>query len=125
MPAEFGQCCYVLAVHDVAASQRHYVDVLAFEPLDIDAPGWRFVQRGPARFDLGECPDMPEASTLGDHSWIARIFVDGLDAYHAEIAPRGANILSGPADKPWGLREMAVRTPDGHRLMFCEPTAAR
>lgn len=120
MTATFGQCCYVTAVHDVAKSQAYFVDKLAFEPLDIDAPGWRFVQRGTARFDMGECIGVPEAKTLGDHSWIARIFVDGLDEYHAEIAPRGAEILNGPTDKPWGLREMAVRTPDGHRIMFCE-----
>jgi catechol 2,3-dioxygenase-like lactoylglutathione lyase family enzyme len=120
MTAQFGQCCYVTAVHDVAASQAYFVDKLAFEALDIDAPGWRFVQRGTARFDMGECIGVPEASTLGDHSWIARIFVEGLDDYHAEIAARGAEILNGPADKPWGLREMAVRTPDGHRIMFCE-----
>ena len=120
MSAEFSQCCYVLAVHDVETSRKHYVEALAFEPLEIDAPGWRFVQRGPARFDFGECPDMPQAGTLGDHSWIARIFVDGLDAYHREIADKGAEILNGPQDKPWGLREMAVRTIDGHRLMFCE-----
>jgi uncharacterized glyoxalase superfamily protein PhnB len=69
---------------------------------------------------MGKCIGVPEASTLGDHSWIARIFVERLDDYHAEIAPRGAEILTGPADKPWGLREMAVRTPDGHRIMFCE-----
>ncbi|NBW06779.1 MAG: hypothetical protein EBR82_02000 [Caulobacteraceae bacterium] len=120
MTATFGQCCYVTAVHDVAKSQAYFVDKLAFEALEIDAPGWRFVQRGTARFDMGECIGVPEASTLGDHSYIARIFVDGLDDYHAEIAPRGAEILHGPADKPWGLREMAVRTPDGHRIMFCE-----
>jgi uncharacterized glyoxalase superfamily protein PhnB len=117
---QFGQCCYVLAVHDVAASQSYFVDRLAFAPLEIDAPGWRFVQRGTARFDMGECIGIPEAKTLGDHSWIARIFVEGLDAYHAEIAARGAEVTSPPADKPWGLREMSVRTPDGHRLMFCE-----
>lgn len=120
MTAQFGQCCYVTAVHDVAASQAYFVDKLAFEALDIDAPGWRFVQRGTARFDMGECIGAPEAKTLGDHSWIARIFVQGLDDYYAEIAPRGAEITSPPMTKPWGLREMSVRTPDGHRLMFCE-----
>lgn len=121
MKAGFGQACYVLAVHDVERSLRHYVDVLGFSELRIDAPGWRFVERGPVRIDMGECADALAPSRLGDHSYFARIFVDDLDAYHREIAPRGADIMSGPADRPWGLREMAVRTVDGHRIMFCAP----
>ena len=120
MTARFTQTCHVLAVPDVEASARHYIDALGFEPLDIPAPGWRFVQRGPVRFDLGECRDALPARELGDHSWVARIFVEGIDAYHDEIAPRGARITSRPTTKPWGLREMGVSTPDGHRLVFCE-----
>ena len=120
MTARFTQTCHVLAVPDVEASARHYIEALGFEPLDIPAPGWRFVQRGPVRFDLGECRDAQPARELGDHSWVARIFVEGIDAYHDEIAPRGARITSRPTTKPWGLREMSVATPDGHRLMFCE-----
>lgn len=123
MPALFGQCCYVLAVHDVEATADHFIRVLGFQPLDIPAPGWRFVQRGPARFDLGECPDVPEARTLGDHSWIARIFLDDIDAYHAEIVANGASPPQ-PETKPWGLREMAVHTPDGHGVMFCQVVTA-
>jgi hypothetical protein len=34
---------------------------------------------------------------------------------------RGAIILHAPSDKPWGQREMAVATPDGHRMMFAQP----
>lgn len=120
MTARFTQTCHVLAVPDVEASARHYVEVLGFEPLDIPAPGWRFVQRGPVRFDLGECIDATPARELGDHSWVARIFVEDIDAYHDEIAPRGALVTSRPTTKPWGLREMGVTTIDGHRLVFCE-----
>ena len=119
MTARFTQTCHVLAVPDVEASARHYIETLGFEPLDIPASGWRFVQRGPVRFDLGECPGALPARELGDHSWVARIFVEGIDAYHDEIAPRGAGITSRPTTKPWG-REMGVTTLDGHRLVFCE-----
>lgn len=119
MPAILGQCCYVMAVQNVTTTAAHFIDVLGFQNLDIPAPGWRFVQRGPARFDMGECIGTPDAATLGDHSWIARIFVDDIDAYYTEIAPRGAN-ATPPHTKPWGLREMMVITPDGHRLQFCQ-----
>ena len=118
-PAEFERAAFVLAVANVERSLRYYVDVLGFSPLDIDAPGWRFVTRGPVRIDMGECPDDMPAGSLGSHSYFARIFVDDVDAYHAEIAPRGADFQFGPKDQPWGLRELAVRTIDGHRIMFC------
>ncbi|WER50575.1 hypothetical protein CupriaWKF_34265 [Cupriavidus sp. WKF15] len=43
--------------------------------------------------------------------------MDDIDALHAEPASRGAIIVQPPADKPWGMREMALATPDGHRMM--------
>jgi hypothetical protein len=33
---------------------------------------------------------------------------------------RWSLIVSAPADKPWGWREMAVATPEGHRMMFAQ-----
>lgn len=82
--------------------------------------GWCFVVRDNCRVMMGECPDAIAPGALGDHSYFAYIILDDIAAYHAEIAPRGAKILAGPADQPWGMREMAVRTPDGHRIMFGE-----
>lgn len=120
MSVSFEHAAYVLAVHDAERSARHYIDVLGFEPIPIDAPGWRFVERGAVRIDLGECPDQPPASSLGDHSWFARVFVEGIHDYHAELVRRGGDVISAPEQKPWGLIEMAVRTIDGHRIMFCE-----
>jgi uncharacterized glyoxalase superfamily protein PhnB len=69
---------------------------------------------------LGECADDRPAGELGNHSWFVHLRVEGLDAYHAEVASRGASVIAGPADKPWGLREFVVRTPDGHRIVFAE-----
>jgi uncharacterized glyoxalase superfamily protein PhnB len=48
--------------------------------------------------------------------------VGSIDALHAEISAKGVTILSPPTDKQWRMREMAVRTPDGHRVMFGQPT---
>jgi hypothetical protein len=33
---------------------------------------------------------------------------------------KNAIILAAPKDKPWGWREMAVATPEGHRMMFAQ-----
>lgn len=110
---------YVLAVRDLAKASAHWRDVLGFESA-LRPPGWDVVERDQCRVMLGECPDDPPASEIGAHSYFAHLMVDDVDAYHAEIAARGAEILPPPADKPWGLREMAVRTPDGHRIMFAQ-----
>jgi uncharacterized glyoxalase superfamily protein PhnB len=41
-----------------------------------------------------------------------------VDALHAEFLQRGAIILHLPTNQPWGKREMAIATPDGHRMMI-------
>jgi catechol 2,3-dioxygenase-like lactoylglutathione lyase family enzyme len=50
-------------------------------------------------------------------TWLA-INVDNIDEYHDMIKTRGAEILSIPEDKPWNMREMLVRDPDGHIIRF-------
>ena len=108
---------FVLAVRDLERSAAYWSQVLGF-PVVASFPGWRFVARGSCRLMLGECRDAIPPGELGDHSYFGYVELDDVDAYHAEIAARGAVILVAPADKPWGMREMAVRTEDGHRVMF-------
>jgi uncharacterized glyoxalase superfamily protein PhnB len=114
---------YVLAVPDLQQASRYWREVLGFER-QAEPPGWDFLVRGPCRVMLGECSDDLPPSELGSHGYFAYIVVDDLDAYHAEIAARGAIVRAAPADKPWGMREMAVATPDGHRMMFAQALAA-
>ena len=115
----------VLAVRDLEAASRFYVDVLGFERDPIDAAGWSFLSRDTFKLMLGECPNERPASELGDHSYFVHLTVTGLDALHAEVSARGARVISGPADRSWGLREFGVQTPDGHRIMFGEPIGRR
>jgi uncharacterized glyoxalase superfamily protein PhnB len=111
----------VLAVRNLAAATDYYVNVLGFSRDPIDADGWSFLSLGTFKVMLGECPDAMPASALGDHSYFAHVMVEGVDAYHDEIAAPGALIRSKPEDKPWGLREFALSTPDGHRMTIGEP----
>ena len=113
----------VLAVPDLAASLRYYRDVLGLA-LDFEVPGWAFLSRGSFRVMLGECPDAMPAAATGDHSYFIYVTVEGIDALHGELEARGAAFIQPLADKPWGMREFGVRTPEGHRIMFGEPTAA-
>jgi len=106
----------VLAVRDLAVSTRYYVDVLGFRKDPIDAAGWSFLTRDSFSVMLGECRDEKPASELGDHSYFAYWNIDGVDEFYEELAARGAIISSKPSNKPWGLREFGLRTPDGHRI---------
>ena len=50
-------------------------------------------------------------------TWLS-LFVDDVDAYHREVTERGANVIHGPCDEPWGCREFHVRDPNGHIIRF-------
>lgn len=50
-------------------------------------------------------------------TWLS-VFVDDVDELHEEIVARGAVVARGPADEPWGMREMWVECPDGHVVRF-------
>jgi catechol 2,3-dioxygenase-like lactoylglutathione lyase family enzyme len=115
---------YVLAVRDLSGSTAYFVDVLGFSKEWSDGDNWQGVVRGTVRLMLGHCPDAPPPSNLGDHSYFGFFVSDDVDALHAEFEAKGAIILSGPADKPWGWREMAVATPEGHRMMFAQSIPA-
>jgi catechol 2,3-dioxygenase-like lactoylglutathione lyase family enzyme len=109
---------YVIAVPDLKASERFYRDVLGFEVHEIGDPGWRFFVRDRVFIMAGECPDALPPRELGDHSWFAWIEVDDIDAFHDAVRAKGAEVISPPANEPWGMREFGIRTADGHRIRF-------
>jgi len=43
-----------------------------------------------------------------------------VDELFREFVAKGAIVSSEPTDKPWGLREFGLRTPDGHRIVCGE-----
>lgn len=106
---------YVLAVPDVRESARFYVEKLGFR-IVAEPPGWIFVSRDGCMIMLGECPDDIHPSRLGCHSYFAYLLVNDVDAFHAELLAKGIEPLSAPVDEPWGMRELAIRTSDGHRI---------
>ena len=116
---------FVLAVQNLAVSTAYFQDVLGFKIDWADGDEWRLLARGETRFMLGHCPAMPPARDIGDHSYIAYVSVDDVDALHTEFAARGAMILQPPADKAWGIREMLLATPDGHRMMLGQTITPR
>jgi catechol 2,3-dioxygenase-like lactoylglutathione lyase family enzyme len=46
---------------------------------------------------------------------------DDLDATFAKVRESGAEIVSEPADQPWGTRDFAVRDPSGNLIRIDQP----
>jgi uncharacterized glyoxalase superfamily protein PhnB len=108
---------HVLAVKDLKVETDYYIDKLGFER-DFTAPGWEFLSFGDFKIMLGECSDEMTAEATGNHSWFAHALLENVDDVYQEFLSRGANILSTISDKPWGIRDFTVVTPDGHRIVF-------
>jgi predicted enzyme related to lactoylglutathione lyase len=109
---------FVIAVPDLERSAAFYRDVLGFEVREMGDPGWRLFVRDACRIMAGECPDAVPVTELGDHSYIAYLVVDDVDALHGTTAAAGAEIVKPLRSEPWGMREFGLRTVDGHRMLF-------
>lgn len=110
---------FVLAVKDLAASKKFYMEKLGFTE-DLSVDGWAFLSRGACKLRLGDCPDAMPMSEAPDHSWFAYLHVQDATGLYKEIVSKGVEIWHKLEDKPWGMREFAVVTPDGHRIVFGE-----
>lgn len=110
---------FVLAVNDLAASKKFYVEKLGFSE-DLSVDGWAFLSRGACKLRLGDCPGVTPIANVPDHSWFAYLHVQDASALYQEIEQNGVEIWHKLADKPWGMREFAIVTPDGHRIVFGE-----
>ena len=108
---------HVLAVKDLRVAAEHFIDKLGFDR-DFTAPGWEFLSFGDFKVMLGECSDEMTAEATGNHSWFAHALIENVDEVYDELLERGANVLTPIADRPWGIRDFTVVTPDGHRIVF-------
>jgi catechol 2,3-dioxygenase-like lactoylglutathione lyase family enzyme len=120
----FTPWAYVLAVQDLDGSADWFRDVLGFKIIWEDSSDWRLAQRGDVRLMIGHCPNEKRAEEIGSHSWLGYIEVDDVDALHAEFISRGAPCTE-PRDQPYGMREILVTAPEGHRIMFAHEKAKR
>lgn len=113
---------YVLAVKDLRKSVRYYEEVLGFAR-EWQADGWQQLRRDQFIVMLGECADDASAFETRNHSYFAYAEVENVDALHADLAARGAEIMYPLRSQPWGMREFGICTVDGHRIMFGELAA--
>ena len=108
---------HVLAVKNLSISAAYLKEKLGFQ-LEFTAPGWEFLSFGIFKVMMGDCPDAMSARETDDHSYFAHCLVENVDEVYQELSLRGAAIIQPIADKPWGLREFTVATPDGHRITY-------
>ena len=110
-PNRFDSAIPILNVRNVSASIDHYVDTLGFakEWEWETPPTFACVRRDEVRIFL--CQDGQGAAGM----WIS-VFVHDVDALYEEYRRRGATVRQPPTTFPWGVREMNVEDPDGHRL---------
>jgi catechol 2,3-dioxygenase-like lactoylglutathione lyase family enzyme len=101
----------ILSVKNVPASIAYYVDKLGFtKEWDWGSPPtFACVYRDNVRIFF--CQDAQGAPGM----WVS-VFVHDVDALHEDYKRRGATIRQAPTNFPWGVREMNVEDPDGHRL---------
>ena len=106
-------------------SAGYFCDKLGFTLDWADASDWRLVKRDGERVMLGKCPNDMPAAQLGSHNWFAYLDVENVDDLYAEFASSGAIIRRPPTDTHYGMREMTVATPDGHRIVFGQDSSRK
>ncbi|MFN3931887.1 MAG: VOC family protein [Brevundimonas sp.] len=109
----------ILHVPDVPASLAWY-EALGFEVLDVDphdaAAQWAHLAYGAGRVML-RTSQGPAASTPASADLYIRI--PAVDALHAAL-PATVEVICGPKDKAYGMRELTVRDPNGFAVTFGE-----
>ena len=119
----------VLAVADVRASVAFYCDQLGFHHdfIEGDPPIHGRVVADPSyasptihiRFEPLEAGQSVNPSV---YLWLH--VGSGLDELFDVYRKRGVPIVEAPEDRPWGLRQFAIRDLDGYRLEYCAELGA-
>ena len=116
-----------LLVPDVAATAAHYQDILGFEReyLAGDPPEFAIYARDGLPIMFRRAPDRDRITPVERQggTWDVFYWGEGLDALHADLVKRGAELAYDLTLQQYGMREFAVRDLDGHVLGFGEPTA--
>ena len=115
-PSTLTGAATVFTVRDIEASLAHYRDALGFEVT--------FRYGDPLSY-VCLCRDEVSLHLLSAHATKRQpgqggicVFVTDVDATHAELAARGANVVKPPKDYAYGMRDFNVVDPDGNQIIF-------
>jgi catechol 2,3-dioxygenase-like lactoylglutathione lyase family enzyme len=106
----------VMAVADIAASTAYYRDKLGFDvTFEYGKPTFYVcLCSGDVAVHLVAASETKRLAGNG----AACIFVDDVDALHADLVQRGAKVLKAPKDYDYGMRDFDVADLDGNMIFF-------
>jgi catechol 2,3-dioxygenase-like lactoylglutathione lyase family enzyme len=122
-----------IPVEDPDAALGFYRDALGLEVrVDVSNGGFRWVTVGAPGQDVDIVLFQPHGgrsqadgdallSLVLQGSLQAAIFrSDDLEATFEQLRASGADVLEEPADRPWGVRDCAVRDPSGNLVRIAQ-----
>jgi catechol 2,3-dioxygenase-like lactoylglutathione lyase family enzyme len=116
---QFEQVTPFLHVPDLQKALDFFTDILGFTVL-FRQEGYAYIHRETVGFRLLEAEEDPTAA--GRKRFAYYIDVRDVDALYAELKPKLDTLppgdVHGPADKPYGQRELLVLAPDGELIVF-------
>jgi catechol 2,3-dioxygenase-like lactoylglutathione lyase family enzyme len=106
----------VMTVKNVLESMAYYRDKLGFDvAFEYGKPTYYVgLCSGEVSLHLVAASQTPRLPGNGAVS----IFVDDVDAVHADLVKRGAKVLKEPKDYDYGLRDFDVADLDGNMIFF-------
>lgn len=121
--APFGGTVSLLFVNDIEAGLKFYTEKLGFHVnwthTDSDCDPYISISRGSTEFHLTGCgcDDNRHVGNL----WV-RVECDLIDDLYEQVKAANVTIFDGPANQPWGFRELDIEDPEGNRITFYGPT---
>jgi catechol 2,3-dioxygenase-like lactoylglutathione lyase family enzyme len=101
--------------NDVARGDFRWITLGSAAQLDVSIILTNYLNGGPDDGDMIAAL-IAKGALNGVH-----FHTDDLDAIFEKIRASGADVVSEPADQPWGARDCAVRDPSGNLVRIDQP----
>lgn len=125
-PANFIQITPVMWVPDLDAALAFFTTLLGF-CVEFKSGGYAYVQREAVALRIMDRTIYDQVAP-GDRRFAHYIDVRDVDALYAELKPKLDALphgdVHGPADKPYGQRELCILAPDGDLVVFGQAISA-
>ena len=115
-------------VPEVSTAGRYYQEVFGFhcDYVAGEPPEFAIYSRSGAAIMFRRAPDpdriCPNEKQGG--TWDVFYWVEALDPLYDELKAAGATIVYSPVVQPYGMKEFAVRDPNGYVLGFGQEVSA-
>jgi catechol 2,3-dioxygenase-like lactoylglutathione lyase family enzyme len=117
-----------LFVEDVQAAKSFYQEVFGVSAVfeDDTSACMKFDRLLVNLVDASTAHELVEPGVVASREAGSRfqlsIFVPDVDAVCGELERRGVELLTGPVDRPWGMRTATFTDPAGHSWEIAQPT---